>query len=188
MTAPPVQDPCVDGTVLPILHAIRRCVAARLGVCGRAVCRFPIVFNGGQPPADACTCHCDHGDGSGQAWVRLVTLNRGAGTSNVGACFNGLYDVEIGVGIYRCYPVPTGNASALPEEVETAAAEAMYLDAALLRRAILCCDWLTDHDLTPIINHQSASGPQGGCVGVETRFIVQAGECPCPDQQQGGGR
>lgn len=178
---------CRDVTIVPALDALRKCVATQLGTCDRGVCRFPIVANGSHPPADACTCDCDSGTGHGQAWVRMVTLNRGGGTTNMGGCFNGMFDVTLETGLYRCWPVPHNADSALPEQAETAAAEALYLDAALLRRAVLCCDWFTDRDIVPIINHESFIGPSGGCIGVELQLVVNLSECPCP-QQQGGTR
>lgn len=180
---------CVDTAVTPILEALRSCAAANLGACRRPVCRFPIVFNGGHPPADACTCTCP--DGDGQAWVRMVSLNRAASTTNVAQCFNQIYDLTVELGLYRCAPTPQGNQAAVPERTETEHAHGMLLDAYALRAAGLCCDYFTAHDLNPILVHESAIGPSGGCVGVEVQLLIQGvsdSACPTHIAAAGGHR
>lgn len=174
---------CRDRLVFPVLRALRNCVSSELAGCGRNVCYFPIVFNGGHPPADACDCTCP--DGDGQAWVRLVSVNAHNGVGSklaASACGHGQLDLTVETGIYRCSPVPLGGAATVDEDTMTAHAENMYLDSALLRRALLCCELPSKRGPQPlnaVLTTQSAIGPSGGCVGIETQGQLTRFECDC---------
>lgn len=173
--------PFKDTAVTPYVRALRNCAVQQLVAVGRPVCRFPLYWNGGHPPADACDCTCDGADGQG--WARLVSLNAQTNHERWAPCMNGRFDITVELGLYRCSPVPEQGTGLVPEEVEEEHAFGMMLDAAALRAAVRCCDWLDRRDIVATINHQSAIGPSGGCVGVETQIRLTSEECGCPEQE-----
>lgn len=174
-----------DRLIFPILSAYQVCLEYQLEQAGRPVCHFPIYWQGGHPPADQCDCACPNG-GQGQAWVRMVSLNAAPGSTRTAKCTNGLYDLTVELGVYRCSPVPQGREPTVPAEQETRHAAGMYRDAQALRHAMRCCTWLTKRGVEPVLVHESAIGPSGACVGVELQMRMQVIDCDCPEQQPSG--
>lgn len=173
---------CPDGLVIPLLREIRTCAAEQFAVCGRLPCRFPVTWNEQLPPADACDCFCE--GGQGQAWVRWVSTAPGklGGSSKAmaaaGCGADGTFEVTLEVGVYRCWPVP-GEAKPLDEAEEEQAALGMLLDAAALRRALMCCPTLEDRSWELIKEEPAAHS--GGCTGVTAQLRVIATDCECSD-------
>ena len=168
-----------DALVWPILTGLKTCLTYWLGQATRPVCHAAVHFNGNLPPMDACDCTCPNG-GHGQAWVRMVTLNAASGAQSMPQCVNGLFDLTVEVGIYRCTPVPEGQDPLPVETIETHAA-GMYCDAAVLRRAVRCCHYLDQRHIEPVITTENAHGPMGGCVGVTLQADLQVVDCSCDE-------
>lgn len=168
----------VDAAVTPVLGAVRDCAAYWFGVAERPVTRFPITVNGGNPPMDACDCA--QGEADGQAYVRMVTINSVTEAGRMADCASGrMFDLTIEVGVYRCWPTPSDGVSPLPTELEERTARGLYIDAAVLRRAVMCCSWLARRRITPTITTETAIGPMGGCVGIELQAQMQVADCDC---------
>lgn len=169
-----------DRTVWPILWHLQQCVAYQLGLAGRPVCHFPIYWHSRHPAADACDCTCEDG-GQGQAWVRMVQITRSAvAPARLANCANGVYDLRLELGVYRCAPVPEGRSATVPEPVESAHAAGMYRDAEALRAALRCCATLQKIGIEPTLVSQSPIGPSGACAGVELQAELQVTDCACP--------
>lgn len=174
-----------DRLVWPILWHLQQCVAYQLGFIGRPVCYFPIYWHSQNPPADSCDCTCDDDGGQGQAWVRLVRLEGNSSmSSRFVNCANGVHDLTVELGVYRCSPAPTDR-NGVPEAEETAHAAGMYRDAEALRRALRCCTQLQKRGVEPVLREESAIGPSGACVGVRLQSaILGVADCACPDDEQ----
>jgi len=137
------------------MDALRTCAAAQLGLIARPVVEFGIVAGSHHPPADKCACTGDSGE-QGVGWVRMtdqhlseyVSLREGPPIDNQ-PCKHDVWIVDVEVGVYRCWPSPTGSLPPKLPAVEkvTAAARGIVDDAAALRRTLLCCDWLQTQDI-----------------------------------------
>lgn len=171
---------CPDVLVIPLLRAIRTCAAEQFAICGRLPCRFPITWHEQLPPADACDCEC--ADGQGQAWVRWVSTEpaklSSSGALSAAGCGDGTYDITLELGVYRCWPVP-GEAKPLDETDEEHAALGLLLDAAAIRRALLCCESLEDRSWELIKEEPIAHS--GGCTGVSAQLKIIESDCECFD-------
>jgi hypothetical protein len=126
-----------------ILHSLRGCLCGTLEDAGVPVCRCA-NYPGAYATADSCSC--SSGGGCGQAWVRLdrlypsKTFPQQDGAP--GNC-NSTMVAVIEVGVYRCRPTPKGN-GAMPSAAEvTESADRETRDAALMAKAITCCDVVT---------------------------------------------
>lgn len=162
----------------PLLNALCTCTARQLGIIGRPVCEFPIVFGASPPPADNCSCTCDHG-GQGTAWARLVSEDA-APTGPVGAC-DTPWNVTIETGVYRCWPTLDQRRQPPTSDDYTKATAGLVDDAAALRRGLSCCTWIAEKDIPWSRAQITPLGPSGGCVGVTlTATIVMTGDC-CPE-------
>lgn len=180
-TPPPAA---MDMLVIPLLREIRTCAAEQLALVGRLPCRFPITWNTTNPPADACDCFCNWGEG--QAWVRWVETapakSSGGGNSAAlkaaGCGADSMFEITLEVGVYRCWPVP-GEAQPLEESEEEHAAVGMLIDAAAIRRALMCCPYLEEKQWELIREEPVAHS--GGCTGVLAQLKVIAADCECGD-------
>lgn len=183
--SPPSLVP--DVVTTPILEAVQTCAAEQFALAGRLPCRFPITWGAGPPPADACDCECTFGQG--QAWVRWVSTS----LANLGAaaagsdCADGIYEVSLELGVYRCWPVP--ERGPLGEAEEEKATRGMLIDAAVLRRSLLCCPALEDQQWE--LDQAEPMERQGGCTGTIVQARVIRSDCDCggfsqaqPDMQQ----
>lgn len=156
----------------PVLTSLTTCLCATLTAAGRPACACCLVWGAGPPAHDWCDCDC--GDGSGQAWVRLVRLDpiTDYGTASGGRCGAWRMRAVIEAGVSRCVAVagPDGSAPGC-EQRETDALSALA-DARLLRQAIACCDALADLRVEP--DTMRPTGPQGGCAGAIMQITVEA--------------
>src|SRR5690625_6128514 len=66
-------------------------------------------------------------------------------------CAGGRMQFTLEVGVWRCAPMTDSRTG--PIEPGDTWPEGMMLDLAALRRAFLCCDWITDKDLSPRITN-----------------------------------
>lgn len=167
-----------DVLVIPALRAVRSCAAQQFALAGRLPCRFPITWNVQQPPADACDCFCG-ANGHGQAWVRWVTTEPGDMTGGKAmasaGCADGTYEITLEMGVYRCWPVP--EKGPLDEGEEEMAALGMLVDAAVLRRSLLCCPYLEEKHWELI--KEEPVGHSGGCTGVLVQWRLIDQDCAC---------
>jgi hypothetical protein len=151
MTEP---DPgLVDALVAPLLLELRDCAVKQLGLSiAGPVCRAFLAWGGAPPVMDGCHCGCQVSPGvtgNGDAWVRLSNLGPDPAMVPRGVaagCPTG-YVATIGIGHYRCIPIPD-DGSALPAQTMTDTALMLLSDAAALRRVLTCCTALTDDTRT----------------------------------------
>ena len=178
----PSSPPQRDLAVTPVLYALRDCLERQLRVIGRPVCRLPITFHQSLPAADACDCFCDDG-GQGQGWVRWVQTEPAQSGANVmgSPCADGLVDITVEAGVYRCWPVP--QTGPLSQQEEETAALGMLRDAMALRKALQCCPTLANEQWELV--REEPTGPQGGCIGVTIQARFLRFDCGCPEHQQG---
>lgn len=166
MTQPdPVR---LDRLVAPVLVEIRECLCAELDSTEFGpVCECCIRHSEVRVPMDACDCDC--GGGTGQAWVRLVSLVADLGglpVSAAGPCGGVRWIATIEVGVYRC--TPTHQPDGTPVSCEQRESDALKLlgDAAALRRVANCCEaaeYREQANLQPV-------GPSGHCAGYILQF------------------
>lgn len=190
MTGPIVYH---DKLAWPLLEGLRTSAATQLGLVGRPVVEFPIVAGATHPPADRCTCTGPDG-AQGVGWVRMidqhlseyVSLREGPPIDNQ-TCNHDVWIIDAEVGVYRCWPSPTGSGSKvqLPSaDAVTAAAQGIVDDVAALRRTMLCSEYLTTNDIGWYNTRITTLGPSGGCIGVvvSASFTVLESGCPagCP--------
>lgn len=167
-------------------------------------CRRGVVA--GTPAADGCDIMCSPlpaGQWPGQLTVNVARLY--ASSSNefpreVGASFGGanatvrdnrgcglpqLTAVELVVTVFRCTPLPTDEGC--PPSMAGLSSNAMQVHADMLavQQGILCCFPGTNtvelRGQRFVMGQTRTIGPQGGCVGFETRLVAALSGClPCP--------
>lgn len=171
-------------------------------------CRAGVVA--GLPAADACDNGCGPtgpGEYPGQLTVNVVRMYasdrtsfpRELGTLSVAGVSGAVRDarncalpqvtaVEYAVTVFRCTPLPSDTGC--PPSMADLSANALQVHADMLavQQGILCC--LTGTDTTMrlgrryVMGQTRYIGPQGGCVGFETRLIVALDDClPCPEPE-----
>lgn len=168
-----------DKLILPALQAVKLCATTQVTLVRRPVCRAYLYFSDHYPPAIGCDCSCEHG-GQGTLWARFV---QGQTTPMESRrlpidCAGGRMQFTLEVGVWRCAPMTDSRTG--PIEPGDTWPEGMMLDLAALRRAFLCCDWITDKDLSPRITNMTPIGPSGGCVGAAVRAEFVGTDCGCP--------
>lgn len=158
MTAP---VPVVDQLFVPLMAALRDCLAAQLPPtpAGRA-CRAYLYWGQNPPVMDGCHCDCTTGDGpgNGDCWVRLARVDpdTGVGLYAAGAgavlasaeCPLG-WIVTLGLGTYRCVPVPDAGGP-LPEATVSATTAMLASDLTAVRQVLGCCPTLDDLTWVPV--------------------------------------
>lgn len=173
----PIQV-ALDYGVTPVLWNLKRCLEHQLRMIKRPVCRIPITFHESMPAADGCDCFCEDG-GQGQGWVRWVDTapSKAAANTAGSACADGIFDVIVEAGLYRCWPVP--ELGPLPEAEEQDAALGLMLDSMALRKSLQCCPAFAGEPWELV--RAEPTGPLGGCIGsvIQARFIRY--DCGCPD-------
>lgn len=165
---------CRDN-ILPLAQALLTCATDALVACGAPVSRASLV-PGAQAAWDTC---CDDGEGEGQLWVLVRSITpqqiQGGGYATCAIEF----EAQLEVGILRCSVAMLEDGE--PPTAETLDDEAvrMFLDAAIIREAILCC-WGANLDPGSwAIGVWSPNGPQGGCAGGTTAVTVRFSDCAC---------
>src|SRR5690606_32812433 len=96
-------------------------------------------------------------------------------------CADGLVDITVEAGVYRCWPVP--QTGPLSQQEEETAALGMLRDAMALRKALQCCPTLANEQWELV--REEPTGPQGGCIGVTIQARCLRFDCGCPEHQQG---
>lgn len=99
------------------------------------------------------------------------------------ACTAAYEVADLTVTVLRCAPNPVGNALAPTCVALDAAALTWFLDMDAVRGALGCClaglrDAGTVEEL--VLRDTVPAGPQGGCVGSDTRLTVGFIGCLCP--------
>lgn len=134
----------------------------------------------------------------GQAWVRVVQVyplsNRFPVQDtglDIGPCGSvGGWATVLELGALRCMPQPVG--SDLPScDAYSETARLVLADAHAMRRAVACCDWITNaappgvdaSDWQTLFGAWQPVGPAGGCTGGVMTVTVQSFACICPPDQ-----
>lgn len=182
MTEPVVDDPigwCVA-------TALQECFCAQLAEVSAAVaccCLAP----GQQVVWDTCD--------PGQAWVRVASIYQlghnfpaPARPADLTACGGeGGWAVTLELGTIRCMPQPDLDGNLPSCEDVSAVSRLVLADANAMRRAMLCCDWLTPcgmPDAQRVYGAWTPVGPQGACVGGVMSVTVEVSACICPEDNE----
>jgi hypothetical protein len=91
--------------------------------------------------------------------------------------------VDLAVTVLRCAPGPDGQGRSPSCTQLDAASLTWFLDVDAVRQALACClVGLRDADTVVdfVLRDTVPLGPEGGCVGSETRLAVGLANCPCP--------
>lgn len=164
-----------DDPIYTILDQILGEVQGRLtgtagGEAGR-VCVYP-----GLIAWDDCEC----GQLAGSITKTFLSDNfplpfTGRGHGETTSCTPAYHVVEMVVSLVRCAPSPQGDDIAPTCAALAAAAKVWAADAAIVIRGVLC-ELEEFKDIGTIIDYrvdtQTPVGPQGGCVGTDTHFLV----------------
>lgn len=165
-----------EDLLLSLLDGLRSCLCSQLETAKVPVCRCA-NYPGAYAPADACSCG---NSGCGQAWVRLDRLyptdRFPAASAAPGNCGSTLVAV-LEAGVYRCRPVPGRNGAPPTEADVTASGLAEARDAALIAKAIACCDIITrrPHVLGTWLPRDSADCG-GGAWTVSVQLVQAPGD------------
>jgi hypothetical protein len=132
------------------------------------------VYNGGQVAADDC---CD-GQLYGR-WERsYLTRNFPVPTIDAIRCVNGtMLGVDLAVGILRCAPTLDDNGEPPSCEAIDESAQLLHFDASTVAYAVACT--LELNGVEWVFRSQGPLSTEGGCVGSEFQFTVQAEACLC---------
>ena len=139
-----------------------------------------LVAPGAEVAWDACC------EGSGQLWVRVVSVTDAGAVQPVRVLADGTrcalpgWVVTVGVGVLRCSPVVDDRGRAPSADALTENASQLLADMDALAGVIVCAGLQGWSDLlwTPL-------GPEGGCAGGEWTFDVRLPSCPCEEGPDG---
>lgn len=202
-------DEAANSLLACVCEALDRLPTEVPGLFG-CPCRSGVVA--GLPAADACDDGCNTpgpGEYPGQLTVNVARIYASDRTSfprELGSLVSGtggsvrdlrncalpqVTAVEFVVTVFRCTPLPTDQGC--PPTMAELSANALQIHADMLavQQGILCCLAGTDPEMRLgrryVMGQTRSIGPQGGCVGFETRLIVALDDClPCPDGSAGG--
>lgn len=165
---------CTD-VVLPVIQKALDCLIEQLAACGVPVAYASLVP--GSTPGQLCCAATEDGDGQAWASARSIAPDPGEGTNPCGW----MYRVEAILAIQRCTPV-VDDQGIFPsaEELDDAATQ-MYLDAAMMRQALVCC-WPAAAGLDRDdwgLGAWTATDPSGGCAGGVQSFWFITNDCRC---------
>lgn len=139
----------VDEVFAPLLLALRDCLDAELSrSLAGSVCRAYVEWRPVAPVMDGCDCECvDEASGqagNGDCWVRLIRIERDQPSGGMPAGCAPPRAAIIGLGSYRCIPIPE-QGEPLPAEIVTATSLMLHADAAAYMRVIEpgCCELFT---------------------------------------------
>ena len=174
-------------------------------------CRNGVVA--GTPAADACDTGCqpvDPDEYPGQLTVNVVRLYASDRTSfprELGSLASGqvgsgvrstkncilpqVTAVEMAVTVFRCTPLPSDMGCPPSMTDLSSTALQVHADMLAVQQGILCCLAGTDPTMRDgrryVMGQTRSIGPQGGCVGFETRLTIALDDClPCPDGTAAG--
>jgi hypothetical protein len=165
--------PCPPNLLGDIAQELLDCLTVTLFDCGRPACRY--FLSQGEVAWDEC---CDCGTGNGQAWVSLQGITPIISGPQATFCA-WEYEATFAVGTLRCAAVLNADGSAPAADVLTAEAKAVMLDAALQRKAIVCCFGENKDPGDFLIGAWAPLGPAGACVGGATTVTVRFSGCDC---------
>ncbi|MFI7467417.1 hypothetical protein [Nonomuraea sp. NPDC049646] len=164
---------------------------AALAVEGHPGCPCRACVVAGPPAWDQCTDPCGGDQVGGQLTVHLERIfpstefpqedRQVRGTPGCRA--PATTAAEIVVTLLRCAPVLDERGCPPACEVLESSARTVHVDAATVYSALMCCLPHTAgrRGRRFLMGRTRVLGPQGGCVGVETRVIVALAGCaPCP--------
>lgn len=164
-------------TVVPgLLECVRVGLAATEAGAPDRVCEVP-----GQLAWDGCEC------GTLAVTVDRIfqsaTFPQPAGDNELAAqCASAYLAVDATVTVLRCAPNPQGTALAPTCTALDAAALAWFIDMDAVRSALACCllDMRTADTIVEFVLRDTVpAGPQGGCVGSDTRLTFGIANCLC---------
>lgn len=177
----------LDTQVAVIADSLLLCLAQKLERTMAGPVAVATLVPGQAAVADYCAC----GDstGSGEAWVRLVSvtpvLSAGAGQKlTIPKCGSDIYyNAVLEMGVFRCAPVPDEKGNPPTADQLTDAAHRLMDDAAAMRHAYCC---LRDARKAAGLEYELAIAPGawtphpslGGCMGGSMTITFEINE-PC---------
>jgi hypothetical protein len=161
MTTPVLPQ---TSSALAVLTDLAACLCDEIDASGLPGTCFCGVVPGDAAAQDYAG-NCKDGK-CGMAWVRLLGAYPASGVAaqdqTPGNCGAGI-GADIEVGIMRCMIVgdAQGNPPTPTQLLDTTALQ--MADAEAMRRAILCCSTIPNHDM--LLGTYTPLGPNGGLVG-----------------------
>ena len=132
------------------------------------LCPCRVFISAGPPVADDCEC--------GQLTIHTERLfvhgNFPAELGTVNTCMAPLA-AEMNMTLFRCWPTVKDDGSAPTIDELGAAAELIYEDQYILTRCIICNLAARSKRQLSVFRGSRIIAPQGGCIGVEVRFVIQ---------------
>jgi len=136
----------------------------------------------GSPTGDGCDC------GSlaltvTQVYQSTAFPNPAADFQLTANCPPPYVAVDVTVTVLRCAPLPVGNVLAPTCAALAAAAVVWFVDAETVRAALGCTLAqlaATGRLLGYALRDTTPSGPEGGCVGSDTKITLGLPNCFCP--------
>lgn len=171
-----------------VCDSLRSLPTESVGAAG-CPCRVGVVP--GSPAADGCDGGCGPvgpDEYPGQLTVSVLRLFTSSVTDfprevqpvrDRAGCTPHQIAAELVVTLWRCAPMPTDDGCPPPmSELELAAFQ-YHLDMMAVQRGIVCCfaatDTTTRRGRKFAVGPSTTIGPQGGCVGFQTRVLVALG-------------
>lgn len=199
-------DQVAQSLLACVCEAIDRLPTEVPGLFG-CPCRKMVVA--GTPAADACgNCSVPGpGEWPGQLTVNVerlyasdvqsfprdissaLTNANGGGVRDLRNCnLPQVTAVELVITLFRCSPLPTDTGCPPSPAELTSTALQIHADMLAVQQGILCCFAGTQPNERRgqryVMGQTRALGPQGGCVGFETRVIAALDGClPCPEPE-----
>lgn len=184
----------LDSPLGRVMARMLVCACNSLTAAGRPVCDCCFGHTASVPTMDVyCNCDCITDPayaqlGGGQAWVRLVRIDTLSRDLDVARCAPMQLQAIVEVGVFRCWPSPSGDAadgSAPSCEDRTTAAMGLVTDTQLLWMSGYCCNtntppgaagfngeaWINDWEIQPYVSQPIS--PQGGCAGTTVMSYVR---------------
>lgn len=134
---------------------------------GSCPCPCRVYIAAGTPVADDCEC--------GQLTIHTERIyvhgNFPAELGTVNQCVAPLA-AEMNIQLFRCYPSVKDDGSAPSSSEIGAASEGIYQDEYVLTRCVICKLAALGKRAPSVFRGSRIIPPQGGCVGVEVRFVL----------------
>lgn len=169
--------------------------AQRITMPGLAGCPCRVGVVPATPAADGCDGGCNVGPGEfpGQLTVNLVRMYAsdtlsfprelassapGGGVRDLKNCqLPQVTALDLQITLFRCVPGPTDDGCPPTMAELDASALQFHADAFTIQQAVLCCYAGTDtserrNGRRYVMGQTTTIGPQGGCVGLQTRVTV----------------
>lgn len=166
------------------LNDILTCVCTVLesGLCDECAspcgCPCRMFVSAGPPVWDNEAC-C--GDGQLTAHIDRIYpyKNFPAQTNEIATCAMPLA-ADVVVTLLRCWPANIKDDGSAPTSIEIKnASEQAYRDFLLMSKGVICCLSAKGKRLPFVFTGARIVGPDGGCIGIEARYVVSI-EDPWP--------